>query len=129
MRPYQSLRVRLLLSGVAICAASGIALADSDLQSNQLEEIVVTAEKRQESLHDVPISVVAATGEQLTAAGIQDALDLPQIAAGLITINGPNASDFQTPYIRGVGSSSTLNGVDASVATYVDGVYQPFKNT
>lgn len=129
MRPYQSLRVRLLLSGVAICAAAGIALADSDLQSNQLEEIVVTAEKRQESLHDVPISVVAATGEQLAAAGIQDALDLPQIAAGLITINGPNASDFQTPYIRGVGSSSTLNGVDASVATYVDGVYQPFKNT
>ncbi len=68
------------------------------------------------------------TPDKIAASGIENTLDLPQLASSLITINGANASSFQTPFIRGVGSSSTSLGIDASVATYVDGVYQPFKS-
>jgi len=94
---------------------------------SEIETVTVTAEKRDESSQKVPISISVITPQQLSAAQITSTVDLPQLASSLITITGANANAFQTPYIRGVGSSSTSNGIDASVATYIDGVYQPFK--
>jgi iron complex outermembrane receptor protein len=94
----------------------------------QIETVTVTAQRREELAQKVPISIDVLSPEKIATAGIQNTLDLPQLASSLITINGANASSFQTPFIRGVGSSSTSLGIDASVATYVDGVYQPFKS-
>lgn len=94
---------------------------------SEIETVTVTAQKRVESAQKVPISITVITPSQLEAAQITSAIDLPQLTSSLVTITGPNANAFQTPFIRGVGSSSTANGIDASVATYVDGVYQSFK--
>jgi iron complex outermembrane recepter protein len=94
---------------------------------SEIETVTVTAQRREEMAQKVPISINVLTPAKIATSGIENTLDLPQLASSLITINGANASSFQTPFIRGVGSSSTLLGIDASVATYVDGVYQPFK--
>lgn len=94
---------------------------------SEIETVTVTAQKREEVAQKVPISMNVITLNKIETSGVDNTLDLPQLASSLVTINGANASSFQTPFIRGVGSSSTLLGIDASVATYVDGVYQPFK--
>ncbi|MFV0276110.1 MAG: TonB-dependent receptor plug domain-containing protein [Parahaliea sp.] len=91
-------------------------------QNMQLEEVVVTAQKREEALEDVPISITAVTGQQLENAGITNVRDLPKIVPGLrIDQQGP----FTQPTIRGVGSSTAGAGMTSNVATYIDGFYVP----
>ena len=92
--------------------------------SRLIEEIVVTAQKREENLQDVPISIQAYSADALDAQGILDIASLPRITPGL-TIT--NQVAYVTTYIRGVGSDAFLLA-DPSVATYYDGVYQPFPN-
>ncbi len=87
-----------------------------------IEEIVVNAQKRAESLQDVPISIVAFPGDELVDLGITDTQQLQMVTPGLIY--GSNAGYAQA-YIRGIGSEATLPTADPSIATYVDGVYYP----
>ncbi len=101
----------------------------SAFAQTEIETVTVTAQRREELAQKVPISMNVLTPDKIATSGIENSLDLPQLASSLVTINGANASSFQTPFIRGVGSSSTSLGIDASVATYVDGVYQPFKSS
>jgi iron complex outermembrane receptor protein len=88
--------------------------------SDQLLEIVVTAQRRTESLQDVPIAVTAVSGTQLQAVGIQGTGDLAQVTPGLSV---PESTGYLQPHIRGVGTSSTGAGIENPVALYVDGVY------
>lgn len=90
-----------------------------------LEEIVVTAQRRAERLQDVPIAVSAFTGDQLAAAGIQRTSDLAVVTPGFVLSQGVGLG---SPYLRGVGSTINGPGVENSVATYVDGVYQGIKS-
>ncbi len=117
----------LYMHALRLSLLASVILPMPAFAQSEIETVTVTAEKRDEFSQKVPISISVITPSQLTAAQITSTVDLPQLASSLITITGANANSFQTPYIRGVGSSSTLNGIDASVATYIDGVYQPFK--
>ena len=90
--------------------------------SRLVEEIVVTAQKREENLQDVPISVAAFSDGMLDARGITDPKDLGQITPGLTF---SQAVGFSLIYLRGVGSDAFLLG-DPSVAYYVDNIYFPF---
>lgn len=89
-----------------------------------IEEVLVTAQKREENLQDVPVSVSAFSGELLSAMGVDDPTDLQAITPGL-TYN--SATGFAIVYLRGVGSDAFLMA-DPSVATYIDGVYYPFSS-
>lgn len=92
---------------------------------NGIEDIVVTAQRREERLQDVPVAVTAVTGSALAAKGVNATFDLPVAVPGLLV----NRSSYSTIlFLRGVGSSSIAPGNEPSVATYVDGVYQPFPN-
>jgi iron complex outermembrane receptor protein len=85
-------------------------------------EIIVTAQRRRERLHDVPLAVTAVTGADLARAGISDIRDLTQVAPGLsFTTNG----SFAQPAIRGVSTTLSGAGAESPVAIYLDGVYQP----
>ncbi|MDB5671183.1 MAG: hypothetical protein JWO25_2142 [Alphaproteobacteria bacterium] len=86
------------------------------------EDIVVTAQRREERLQDVPISVSAISGKSMERAGIVDTRQLTQVVPGL-TFSRANAS-FQ-PYIRGVGTRNANSGDESNVSMYIDGVYQP----
>jgi iron complex outermembrane receptor protein len=109
----------ILAAGAASTAlAAGAAWAQDGVA--EVGEVVVTAQKRSERLLDVPMSVSATSGEQLTAAGISSTGDLQQITPGLVTVN--NGLAF-TPAIRGISSVGTSPGDETNVAVYLDDVY------
>jgi iron complex outermembrane recepter protein len=91
-------------------------------RTRAIEEIVVTAQKREQNLQDVPISIQAFSGEALTDRGVSDTQALTRITPGLIY--NSNAG-YAMAYIRGIGSDTPLPTADPSVATYVDGIYFP----
>jgi len=90
--------------------------------SRLIEEIVVTAQKREERLQDVPISVAAFSAEALDARGIKDASDLKMVTPGLVY---DKLVGYSLVYMRGVGTEVFAPHAEPSVATYVDGVYFP----
>ena len=87
-----------------------------------LEEVVVTAQRREESLQQVPVSVTSFSAEQLQTAGVLSTSDLGRITPGLQFTDIMGASNI---FMRGVGTDSFVLSADPSVATYVDGVYVP----
>jgi iron complex outermembrane receptor protein len=87
-------------------------------QSDALEEIVVTAQRREESVMQVSDSVQAFSGNQLQQAGITQLTDLQYITPGYLPTEG---SGYTQIFIRGVGNSIYV-GADPSVATYIDDV-------
>ncbi len=84
-----------------------------------LEEIVVTAQKRVQSLADVPVSVTAVSREKLEAAGIENLTDLSEYTPNFKLVDSgliPNV------YMRGVGSGSN-QGFELSVGIFADGIH------
>lgn len=103
-------------------AAAATDEAEPSSRNRLIEEIIVTAQKREENLKDVPVSVAAFSATQLDARGVLDASDLPRITPGLTVINQVG---YTSTFLRGVGSDAFLLG-DPAVTTYFDGVYLPF---
>lgn len=108
-----------LIAGAAIYGAPALAQsADEGASTSPLGDIVVTAQRREQSLQDVPIAIAAISGEAMARGGIQNTQDLAVATPGLTmtsTLKG------MTPYLRGIGTSSGF--VDGSVSVYVDNVY------
>jgi len=123
--------IRSLVSGIAISAAlivSESAYAQDAGPSAEVggetavEDIIVTAQRREERLQDVPISITAVTGDSLLKAGVTDTRQLTQTVPGVV-FSRVNSS-FQ-PYIRGVGTRNANIGDESNVSLYIDGIYQP----
>jgi iron complex outermembrane receptor protein len=96
------------------------------MSESTIEEIVVTARKREESVQDVPISIAAYTGDPLEARGITQIDRLATFTPNLVYQNNPGlsgAANSSTIFIRGVGQSDFLGSIDPGVGLYVDGVY------
>ncbi|MDY6982011.1 MAG: TonB-dependent receptor plug domain-containing protein, partial [Pseudomonadota bacterium] len=93
--------------------------------AQQLEEIVVTAERRELLLQDTPISVMAFSTEKLELSGVEDMFDLASVAPNLEIKgsrgNGTTAPTFQ---IRGISGGGGATG-ERSVGYYVDNVFMP----
>lgn len=87
-----------------------------------MEEIVVTAQKREENLSDVPIAVQAFSPAALEARGITNTAGLQRATPGLDIASN---AGFTTIFLRGVGTEAFLTA-DPSIANYIDGVYFPF---
>lgn len=107
----------------AVCMINTAAYAVEKRPGLQLEEIVVTAQKREQNLQDVPIAVSAFTGEHIQNAVIKDIFDLQNSAPGLGSIQeqSNSASGFR---LRGIGTSAQNFGLESAVGMYVDGVYR-----
>lgn len=88
-----------------------------------LEEVIVTAQKREQNLQDVPVAVTALTGEMLVQAGARDMFELQTNTPSLRVTQTQNASTASFS-IRGVFTSSQNFGLESSVGLYVDGVYR-----
>lgn len=127
---YLTSSIGLLIAPEASLAQSGRAVPspaadpedDAENAGGGLADIVVTAQRRAESLQNVPISVTAVTAEKLEAAGITSTQDLPNIAPGLIMTSVRNTV---TPYLRGIGTQAGTAGTEGAIAVYIDGVYLP----
>ncbi len=114
----------LALATLVSFGGSGSTLAQA-VEGEQaiLEEIIVTARRRTESLQDVPIAVTALTGEQLSLSGAADISELTQSVPS-VTIEASRATNSTiTAFIRGVGQQDPLAGFEQGVALYIDDVY------
>jgi len=98
---------------------------EDDSNGRVIEEIVVTAEKREESLQDVPISVSALSGDQIEAIGISTIEEFQFFVPGVTITNDAMA----IVNIRGIGTSAFGVGTDPSSTVYIDGVYMPRPTT
>lgn len=85
-------------------------------------EILVTAQRRTERLEDVPMTVTALSGDNLSSVGIDSMRDLSKVVTGLqIATSGA----FPAPAIRGVTALTNGTSFENNVALYVDGFYEP----
>ena len=108
----------LLGTVLAFSGLSGISI-ESRAAAMELEEILVTAQRRDESRQDVNASLTALAGESLVESAIQDVTDLPLYVPGLI-ISQIAASQIS---IRGISTQAQSVGGDPGVASYKDDIY------
>lgn len=88
-------------------------------ESGALEEIIVTAQKREQSLQDVPISVSVVTGDVIASRNYSDLQDMTDVVPNAFVAEGGAQDNL---FIRGIGSGANI-GFEQSVGTFVDGVY------
>ena len=105
-------------------AFAGMVLITHTSWSQELEEIVVTAQKRAEDLQDTPVAVTAFTGEQLQQAGVYDSIGLSNVVPN-VTIATEDARDAIFINIRGISQSERRNTSDPTTAFYMDGALVP----
>lgn len=127
----KSMILRALMLGVApaaILSFGAPALAQdapSGSEVSVIEDVVVTARRRSESLQDVPIAVTAVTGESMEARGFSSLTDIQQMTPNLTFTPGTGGSSGQmSAYVRGVGEYDYIVTTDPAVAVFFDGVYQ-----
>ena len=119
---------KLCLSALALVVGLGVlvapmASAESGAQSS-VEEIIVTATRREESIQDIPIAVSAFAGEDLEARGVQDLYGLQEVSPSISVYSSNSTSNGGTVRIRGVGTTGNNPGLEAAVGTFIDGVYR-----
>ena len=115
----------LLASGPALAqeAPQAAPAADRGASATNLDTIMVTARKREETLQEVPVAVTAFTSEALDKLNVQDIGDLDAQVPNLTIYAARGASSTVTAYIRGVGQSDPTWGADPGVGIYLDDVY------
>ncbi|MBV1687763.1 TonB-dependent receptor [Novosphingobium sp. G106] len=117
-------RTGLLLSAAAIGLMPTCALAQAATgESTGLEEIVVTAQKREQRLQDVPIAVTALSADTLQANRVTNVGDLSGLAPGLTVRPAAGGSAIPSFTMRGAVSYGVVPGSDKEVSVYLDGVY------
>jgi iron complex outermembrane receptor protein len=114
----------MLASGVTVGAwgATDASTSDADQAAGTgLQEIVVTAQRREQRLQDVPITVTAVDQTAIETQGLSQVESLSLVNSSFV----PGTQiGYGQPYIRGVGSSIVTPGTESSVSLYLDGIYQ-----
>lgn len=123
---HSSSRSAIMASALLLaCAAAPLGRAQEATDTGESDaaaqgDIIVTAQRRSENLMDVPVAISAFGGDTLATMNIDDVQALQIVTPALVY---PSTGAYAQPYIRGVGSRLLQNGLDPSVATYVDGRY------
>ncbi len=107
---------------LAVLVGSPTQALAQDGQGGVVEEIIVTAQKREQSLEDVPISISVMAGEQLQAQGMNNLEEVTTFIPGVIAEQGARGID-STVTIRGIASSSLNTAFEQSAAVFNDGTY------
>ena len=108
----------------ATAPALGQQTTATNENSRVVETIIVTAQKREQSLQDVPIVVTAVSEQLLQDTGVKDIKDLTLLTPGLLVTSTSNES-VTTARIRGIGTVGDNAGLESSVGVVIDGVYRP----
>ncbi|MFC3080055.1 TonB-dependent receptor [Phenylobacterium terrae] len=120
---------QLLRSSASFAVLSGLAFgtaahAQDAAETREVDEIIVTAQKREQSLQDVPIVVTSVSGQLLQDAGVRDIRELTVLTPGL-TVTSTSNETIVTARVRGVGTVGDNPGLESSVGVVIDGVYRP----
>lgn len=117
-KPERTVLSQAISIALVAAVASGPALA----QDRALEEIIVTATKRAESVMDVPLAITAMSGEFIRNANLNDIKDLIAFTPGITGNSKDSFLDFVS--VRGIRTIDFGNGGDPSVSLYKNGLYQ-----
>ena len=112
--------------GLAICAVALLPLLAIDMAKAQsVDEIIVTATKRERSLQDIPVSVTALSADTLANEAVTNLDSLQYSVPGLSMTTGSGLGWASSLRMRGVGTSGTNIGFEGAVGVFVDGVFRP----
>lgn len=121
-RSSRALLVVYLAGATSLCVAQASAPANSvEKAGNEIEEVRVTAQHREQRLQDIPFSVSAISGEAIEAAKMIEIGDLVEVTPSL-TFTHSVSSRGEGVIIRGIGTVSFSDGIEGAVGTVVDGV-------
>lgn len=107
-------------------AVLGVSILFSEFQlshADGIEEITVTAQKREQNLQDVPMSITAIGAEEMTALNLGDSGDIANHTPGL-NWGGTAGKSRPVIFLRGVGNSDFQSAANSPVAIYQDGTFQ-----
>lgn len=110
---------KLLMAALAVTAA-GQTVAQ---ETSGLDEVTVTAQRREQSLQDVPLAITAFSAELLATRNIVDTYDLVRNIPNLTGNANVGVGTSSSLYIRGIGNAESIATFDVPVGTYVDDVY------
>ena len=111
----------IFVTSVFVALPGELLFAEEGGKSRAIEEIVVTAQKTEQSINDVPISISALDGEQLDDAGVSDITNMIAYVPGL---NGSTSGLVtQTWNIRSIGTNDWSTGSEPAVAVFLDEAY------
>jgi len=126
-----------LLGSVALIVSQGafaqtVAAQDAGTPpaatSSGIEDIIVTAQRRQEAVQDVPIAISAFSAASLEAKGITNTLSLIGYVPNMFGSNNTGLGSANAYYLRGLGNTETIATFDPPVGTYVDDIYLSRQN-
>lgn len=113
---------RIIVVGlsVGIAAAALLQGQQAQAQTIELEEVIVTAQKREQSVLDVPISITVVSGQTLEELSVDNFNDMQLYVPSFMVTPTPSNSFI---FIRGIGTQGVTLSFESSVALFVDGVY------
>ena len=125
--PMKTMFKAALLAGAAwgVAATGAMAQDQASTTSNPaaVDEVVVTARRREESLKDVPVAVSAFSAETLARQGASDITVLQQTTPNITVQVARGSNSTLISYIRGIGQQDPLWGYEPGVGLYIDDVY------
>ena len=124
-------RTKLALLGMtstlALGALPGAALSqdqdDAAEEERGVGSIIVTAQRREESVQDVPIAITAFNAEALETRGISNALEVAAFVPNLVGLNNTGLGTANSYYLRCIGNTESIATFDPPIGTYVDDIY------
>lgn len=114
-----------VISALSLAVAGSLSTHVATAQDSKLvlEEVIVTSQKREQSLQDVPISVSAFGMEKLESMGIDELEDIGAKVPNLFLNSFNNDASTVRLFVRGIGQNDVQLTQDPSVALYIDGIY------
>lgn len=106
-----------------LLATAVIAVMTAETAFAQLEEVVVTAERREASVQDTPISIEALTAKDIQDRGIYSNMDMINEVVGVNGYGSPDGPSTAAFVIRGIGDGAGNIALDPAAGKYIDGVY------
>lgn len=125
---------KLLLATTTIACLANTAPAFAQAAENEtaqtggLDVIVVTAQRREESVQDIPIAISAFDDRELQRRGVSSALEVAQFVPNLVGLNNTGLGSANAYFLRGLGNTETIPTFDPPIGTYVDDIYLSRQN-
>ncbi len=115
----------IIMSAVSIGAIGvGQAAVAQEASDSVFETVIVTAQKREQSIYDVPVAISAFSPETIEKQGITNLVDIGKFVPNLnVTGFSAGHTSSANPFIRGIGLQDHLITTDPGVGVYVDGIY------
>ena len=113
-------RQRFLRMSIAAALAAGLAMPVTTSFAQGLEEVTVTAQRREEGVQDIPVAVSAFSADTLQKTGITEALDIAKIVPNFVAHNNTGLGTANLYSIRGLNNTESIATFDPPVGTYID---------